>query len=433
MLSRRFAPSCVLAVLGVISSAQADIITGWNQASLDTIKPTSTAPPPAARTLALVHTAMCNAVSGLSASPAMYGGFAAAGAGPSAHAAAAQAARDVLAALYPSRTAIYDARLAQDLASLGAGPEVLAGRDYGSSAATHILNLRAGDGSVAPSTHIFTTGIGRYRATSASPADPVLQQYAAMTRWTMNSASQFRQGPPPAPGSAEYAAAFDQVKTLGRSDAQALGNRTAEQTEIAHFWAANAGSYTPPGQWNQIAQAVAGARSDGLEFNARAFALLNIALSEASIVAWDHKEHYDFWRPITGITVDDDGNPLTVQDTSWTPLLATPPHQSSTSGHSTFSAAAATTLALVYGTDLIGFSFADDTSGVTRSFGGFWQAAQEAGMSRIYGGIHWMFDNSAGLASGAEVGRWVVAQAIPSPGAAAVMLLGVLAVGRRRR
>jgi uncharacterized protein (TIGR03382 family) len=406
MLSRRFAPSCVLAVRGVISSAQADIITGWNQASLDTIKPTSTAPPPAARTLALVHTAMCNAVSGLSASPAMYGGFAAAGAGPSAHAAAAQAARDVLAALYPSRTAIYDARLAQDLASLGAGPEVLAGRDYGSSAATHILNLRAGDGSVAPSTHNFTTGIDRYRATSASPADPVLQQYAA---------------------------AFDQVKTLGRSDAQALGNRTAEQTEIANFWAANAGSYTPPGQWNQIAQAVAGARSDGLEFNARAFALLNIALSEASIVAWDHKEHYDFWRPITGITVDDDGNPLTVQDTSWTPLLATPPHQSSTSGHSTFSAAAATTLALVYGTDLIGFSFADDTSGVTRSFGGFWQAAQEAGMSRIYGGIHWMFDNSAGLASGAEVGRWVVAQAIPSPGAAAVMLLGVLAVGRRRR
>src|SRR5262249_21301961 len=117
----------------------------------------------------------------------------------------------------------------------------------------------------------------------------------------------------------------------------------------------------------------------------------------------------NFWRPVTGIRrADEDGNPDTAADPKWEPLLVTPPFPSYTSGHSTFSAAGATVLASFFGTDDVPFTTtSDDLPGVTRSFASFSAAAHEAGRSRIYGGIHWQFDNADGLASGAALGRLV--------------------------
>jgi membrane-associated phospholipid phosphatase len=119
-------------------------------------------------------------------------------------------------------------------------------------------------------------------------------------------------------------------------------------------------------------------------------------------------------------------------DPTWAPLFTTPNHQSYTSGHSTFSSAAATVLASVFG-DAQTFTVTGD--GRTREYTSLWAAAQDAGMSRIYGGIHWQFDNSAGLAGGAGVGAWVAANGlpVPTPGAVALMGLGGLIATRRRR
>jgi hypothetical protein len=141
--------------------------------------------------------------------------------------------------------------------------------------------------------------------------------------------------------------------------------------------------------------------------NARLFALLNVALADAAIACWDMKFHCNLWRPVTAIReADTDGNDLTERDPGWMALLSTPPFPTCTSGHSTFSGAAAEMLRLFFDRDDLSFSDADDY-GVRRDFAGFWEAAREAGRSRIYGGIHFEFDNQAGLESGRDISRHV--------------------------
>jgi membrane-associated phospholipid phosphatase len=135
-----------------------------------------------------------------------------------------------------------------------------------------------------------------------------------------------------------------------------------------------------------------------------------MALADAGIAAWDAKYAYDTWRPVTAIRAGDGGvNPLVTADPTWTPLWSTPAFPSYISGHSTFSAAAAAVLDATYGTHFAFIDPGDPSRGLPpRSFAGFDQAAQEAGMSRIYGGIHFLSDNLAGLSVGGEVGRYVL-------------------------
>jgi membrane-associated phospholipid phosphatase len=204
-----------------------------------------------------------------------------------------------------------------------------------------------------------------------------------------------------------YAFDFNLTKEVGDLNS---ATRTAEQTTIARFWADGAGTVTPPGHWNVIARELAISRGLSPAENARLFALLNIAEADAAICAWDAKYADNFWRPVTAIrAADTDGNPATDPNPAWTPLLATPPFPECTSGHSTFSGAAATVLARFFGSDAIPFvTTSEDLPGVTRSFSSFWEAAQEAGISRIYGGIHFMTANHLGLSSGARIGSYVM-------------------------
>ena len=236
-------------------------------------------------------------------------------------------------------------------------------------------------------------------------ADALLPQWPFVTPFALAHPSQFRTaGPPPLTGAA-YAADLDEVRRLGRVDS---AERTPEQTLIARFWADGAGTATPPGHWNQIARDVSRQRDTGLYENARTFALLNIALADAGISSWDAKYFHGLWRPIMAIReADRDGNPATAPDPGWSPLLATPPFPSYTSTHSTFSAAGAAVLSSVFGPETAFTTATDDLPGVIRGFGSFASAAAEAGRSRIYGGIHFEFDNRDGLAAGAAVGQYV--------------------------
>src|SRR5204863_651795 len=190
---------------------------------------------------------------------------------------------------------------------------------------------------------------------------------------------------------------YNEVKKLG---AAVRSTRMAEQELIAQFWADGPMTETPSGHWNSIAQEIATARGNTLEENARLFALLNIAMADAAICAWDAKYTYDFWRPVTAIAFAE-------PQLNWMSFIVTPPFPEYVSGHSTFSGAAATVLPLFYGTEDLPFTTGSDfLPGVTRSFSTCLDAAEEAALSRLYGGIHFRSANEDGLQAGISIGEW---------------------------
>ena len=240
----------------------------------------------------------------------------------------------------------------------------------------------------------------------------LMPQWGQLTPWAMTSAAQFLPPAPPPVGSAEYAADFNQVKIRGDSNRYALPRSPQAQDDydLAHFWADVPGhSVTPPGHWDEIAEHMALQEHFNLEENAHLFALVNIGLADAAINCWDAKYIYNYWRPITAIRDPRASqiNPANTSDPNWTPLWNTPNFPSYTSGHSTFSGTASTILASIFGPDTHFTDGSDDMPGYGRSFVSFAQAADEAGESRVVGGIHFQFDNTAGLAAGRALGGYI--------------------------
>jgi hypothetical protein len=220
----------------------------------------------------------------------------------------------------------------------------------------------------------------------------------------MTTSSQFRGTGPAALNTGEYTHSFDQTKSLG---AKVSAARTADQTEIALFWADGPATCTPPGHWHLIAGVVSQQKGYGLLDDARLFALLSLAQADAAISAWDMKRTYFNWRPITAIRkADTDGNPHTVKDPAWEPLIATPAFPDYVSGHSCFSEASAEILKRFTGNDQAAFSVGSDgMPGTSRSFTTFSAAADEAGLSRIYGGIHFQFSNKDAQQAGRKLAQ----------------------------
>jgi membrane-associated phospholipid phosphatase len=417
----------------------ADVIVDWNNVLLTTIRDTSLNPPRASRAMAMMHTAMYDAVNSIADTHQPYHINVTTDPATSREAAAAQAAHRVLSGLFPARQAIYDSALANHLSSVGDGPNKAAGIDLGNTVADGILSLRSNDHSDYVTPYTPGSDMGDWVPTPPAYAPPLLPNWPALTPFAMTSGDQFRNpNGPPELTSAEFTAAFNEVKSMGSATS---AMRTADQTDIAYFWADNAGTSTPPGHWNRIAQEVAQTQGNTLEENARMFALLGISLADAAIVAWDNKFAYNDWRPVTAIRSGDlDGNPDTEADANWSSLIVTPPFPSYTSGHSTFSGAAAALLAGFYGTDDI--SFTDSAEGFSvadRSFSSFSQASTEAMNSRLYGGIHWRYDNEDGLAGGTALGNYVYAtmlRPVPEPGTAGLLAVAVFATSamiRKRR
>jgi membrane-associated phospholipid phosphatase len=384
---------------------ESDVVLDWNATLLKAVQVDKTAPPLAAHNMAMVHAAVYDAVNDITRTHSIYHADVPAPEGASPEAAAAEAAYSILVNLYPQQKATFDTALETSLAAIPDGKAEDDGIAVGQQVADKILAWRSHDGGNTPVEYVPGKQPGEWQPTAPAYQSALLPQWKSVTCFAMTSGSQFRPDGSLALDSAEYAADLNQVKELGRSDST---TRTPEQTEIANFWADGAGTYTPPGHWNQIAEEVSLQQGNSLEENARLFALLNIALADAGIVAWDAKYADNFWRPITAIQqADKDNNPLTSADPTWTPLLTTPPFPEYVSGHSTFSGAAATILTDFFGEQV---SFTTTSIGlpeVERSFGSFSAAAQEAGISRIYGGIHFNSANQDGLAAGQALGDYV--------------------------
>ena len=382
----------------------ADVVLEWNQMALQAIGQARVSPVVASRALAITQAAVFDAVNDIDRSFEPYFADVHASHGASLEAAAAQAAHDALAALFPSQSSTFDAALAADLVGIPPG-QARQGTDVGREVARQILEWRSTDGSDRVVTYTPGTDPGDWRPTPPANLPALAPQWPYVTPFAMTSGSQFRPAAPPALDSAEYAAAFNEVKTLGSADST---TRTEEQTQIARFWNDGLGTAFAPGYWNRIAQDVATGQGLSLVSEAHLFALLNIATADALISCWDAKYAYSFWRPVTAIrAADTDGNPDTEPDTSWSPLLVTPNFPSYTSAHSTVSGAAAEVLTALFG-DQYQFTVSAVSVPYTRSFDSFEAAAAEAGRSRIYGGIHYTFDNLNGLAVGGEVADYVM-------------------------
>ena len=385
--------------------AYPDVVTDWNTAALKAIRIDRTPPPSASRALAVLHASIYDAVNGISRMRDPYFVQSRVPASASIEAAASAAAHEVLANLFPARAASFDSLHTAILAGIRNGPQKATGIAWGLSVADQILTWRANDNADAIVVPPSGPGPGYWAPTPPAFAPYLLPQWGFVAPFGMASSPQFRPSGPPALDSAKWVANYNEVKALGA----AVGSiRTAEQSLIALFWADGAGTETPPGHWNQIAQGVGAVQGNTVEENARLFALLNIAMADAAICAWDAKYIYDFWRPVTAIRAGDtDGNPATDPDPTWSSFIATPPFPDYVSGHSTFSAAAATVLAMFYGTDNISFTTGSDfLPGVFRSFPSFSAAASEAAISRVYGGIHFRFASEDGLTSGVDIGAW---------------------------
>ncbi len=423
-----------LASLTLVTLAYADDESiYWNQVSLQAIKTAGGAgapPPKSSRNLAIQSVAAYDAVNAITKTHQAYHYNGGASAGASKEAAVIEASYQTLKALYPTQD--FTTQRNTRLAMIADGAAKTDGINLGLNVANDILAARANDHSGDNMDYVGSTDPGKWRPTSA--AHGLLPLWGNVTPFGLTGGAQFREAAMPTLSSTEYANAVNEVKLLGANNS---ATRTADQTNIALFWADGGGTVTPPGHWNRIAQTVGTLRGQTLAENARMFALLNMATADAAISCWDMKYTYSLWRPVTAIQLaDTDGNALTDKDATWQPLIATPPFPSYSSGHSTFSAAAGEILKSIVGTDLFSFTTSSDAAIPDRSFTSFSQAVSEAGMSRIYGGIHYNFDNVVGQACGRKVGSYIYdnyLRAVPEPGSFAVLGLGALALMRRRR
>ena len=322
-------------------------------------------------------------------------------------AAANAAARTALDELYPAEQSTIDAQYVAELAKVGDGPAKDQGIGIGDQVAADLLAIRANDGSsITPAPFVPGTAPGDFRPTPPNFPIPVFTTWGQVTPFVLDSGSQFRPVPPPALTSDAYADAINEVQSLGSATST---TRTPEQTEIGKFW-------NPPIQnfWNQIADEVATAHHTDLPTTARLFAALNLSFADSAIAFYDAKYTYQLWRPVTAIRLaDNDGNPNTVADPNWLPLAGNTPADPSYPGaHSTISAAGADVLASFFGDNQSFAVTSPALPGVTRSFDSFSAAATEAGLSRIYAGVHTRLDHVAGLTLGDDVANFVLDNAL---------------------
>jgi hypothetical protein len=390
--------------VGTAAAAAADPVVQWNRFLLDLQATPGVQPPTVHQTyeLAILHAAIYDGVVSIDRSATPYLTTVHGPRNASIAAAADAAAHDTLAKLYPGQRASIDQEYAATLASVPGGHRASAGIRVGQLVAAQLLAARTDDGSGgAPMPFQPGTNPGDYQLTPPAFAQPVFTHWALVRPFALRRADQFRPPPPPALTTPKYAAAINEVTTLGAAQGS---TRTPDQTQIGQFW-------NPPiwAAWNRIAQTAAMGHHGSLSENARAFAALNLTFADAVIAFYDAKYTYRFWRPVTAIRdAASDANPDTVGDPTWTPLSATAPDPSYPGAHGAISAASADVLSSLYGNDFAFTATSPALPGVERSFVSFSEAAEEASVSRIYNGNHTRLDQVGGENLGHNVAGFVL-------------------------
>lgn len=383
--------------------ARADIVLDWNILALRTAAAAPFNPPLESRNLAMVHAAMFDAVNSIVCEFHPYAVKLRPRDGASPEAAAAAAAHLVLVQLYPDQRLVLDAAYASSLSLIADGPSKTNGITVGETVASSILALRASDGALEAIAAPYTPGTdaGLWIPTPPLFLRPLDPGWGAVRPFLMEDGAQFRPGPPPELSSRQYTRDFDEIKGVGSA---ASTTRTPEQTDLARFWIA-----TGAQNWNPAARLASAAQGLTLVQNARAFALLNMAGADAFIASWDAKFTFHQWRPVTAIrAARTDGNPDTLEDPSWTPLLATPPFPDYIAGHTAYAGAVEKVLEHVFGKEpgVVMALTSPTAPGVVETYTTFGAMAAGVVDARVWGGIHWRTSSERGREVGARIGRY---------------------------
>jgi hypothetical protein len=390
----------------------ADAVTDWNAIMQATVSAPPTNPFFQARWGAIVQLAVFEAVNAVTGDYEPYLGTITAPAWASPDAAAIAAAHRTLVTLRPGSAPALDAARAQSLAAIPDGPAKEAGIAAGEDAAAAMLVLRADDGSAEAATVPYTPGTnpGDWQPTPPLFAPALLPGWGRVTPFGLKEGSQFRLPPPPALHTGKYANAYNEVKLLGRIDSPF---RPQDRTDVALFYAAT----TPVQAWNSAARQVSAERGRTLSENSQTFALLAMAMADGSIAVFDTKYSYNRWRPVTAIWNGDlDGNKKTTPDPTWLPLIATPPFPSFASAHATVSGGARAVLERAFGKDSHAITLTNPgLPGIVLNYTAWGQITDDIDDARIYGGIHFRFDQEAGARQGREVGRYILRHYLRSP------------------
>jgi hypothetical protein len=381
----------------------ADAVLDWNTHGLTVVLAARQLPPDGARSMAIMHVAMFNAVNAIERRYQSYGSELRSTPGASAATAAAAAAHSVLLRLFPEQIEAIEKAWGESLEQLSGDRNLEAGIALGEQAAGHCIEMRLGDGVGSINRYRPVTAPGTYVPTIL----PVSYEWREVKPWILDRPSQLRPEPPPALTSPLWARDYNEVKGLGGRDSKL---RTPEQTESAKFWTA-VGVVT----WNPILRELAASKPRSLLDNARLFALVNMAAVDAFIAVFDAKYAFNFWRPITAIRNGDiDGNDATAPDPDWLPFVDTPLHPEYPCAHCISAGAVAAVLEDEFGAGRIDpIAVTSVTApGVTHRWQHIADYVTEVNNARIWGGIHYRTSTEVGERMGRAIGALAVASAL---------------------
>lgn len=372
-----------MTLLAASSPARADVVTDWNDKACTVVGKLGPGAP-GHRAMAVVQTAVLEAVKAAESSRA------------SPEAAVAAANRATLQALVPAEKAAVDAAYQAALAALPAGAAREAGIAAGEKAAARLLERAAADGAAAPERYQWVAAPGRYVPTAV----PAGVQWPTRTPWVMDSAAQFRPGPPPELGSDTWARDLAEVRQLG---AKVSPQRSAAQTDIARFW-----EETRPLVYFPLLRSVADLPGRSVLRNARLYAVAAQANDDALIAVFDAKYHYQFWRPVAAARTTHRAGPAMVEaEPGWTPLVPTPLHPEYPCAHCVLAGAIAAVIE-----DEVGHrpapplrTTSPTLQGAVREWRRPAAMVDEVRSARIFGGVHYRSSTEVGARMGAAVGH----------------------------
>jgi hypothetical protein len=388
--------------------ARADVVLDWNVIAVNSAVANGQNPFAQARSAAIVQLAVFESVNAITGEYHPYLGTIAAPPGACPEAAAIQAAYRVLSTYFPASASTLDAERANSLASTPDGQAKTDGIATGEAAALAMIALRANDGSSPPQFKIPGPPVpGEWQATPSCPivngiAVGIAFQWQNVTPFGIPSASEFLLDPPPALMSREYARAYNEVMTVGSIDST---ERPQDRANVALFYAAS----SPTQVFNQVLQQVAQEHWHSLSENARALAVVNMAMNDSLVASFLNKYYYNFWRPETAIHAGDtDGNPKTQADPSFVPFVTTPCFPSYPSNHGSAANGAAEILRHIYGEGGHFIRLSNPAvPDIVLQYTTFKQITDDISDARVYGGIHFRTDQVAGERLGKAMGKAV--------------------------
>lgn len=391
------------------AAARDATVLHWNEIAVQAVG--ATPPFPSTRAMATVQVAVFEAINAITHRYEPYLGTISAPSDASEEAAAVAAAHDTLVWLFPAQQAFLDGKEAESLAALATSADPAAideGTAVGKAAAAAMIAERANDGAQPP---MFYTPASvapyAWQATPACANAPangrgLFFQWQFVKPFGVESSAQFRVPAPPALVSGRYAKDLNELAAVGDRSSTL---RPSDRADVAIFYAAQ-----PPHRgWNLVARQLAAEHGgDEITTTARTLAILNMSLSDAHITVFESKYHYTTWRPETAIArADEDGNPRTAPSTAYQPFVTAPCFPSYPSAHGAGGGAARAVLERAYGRKQHDITLVEEAApGIVLAYSDLRTITDDVSDARVYGGIHFRYDQDAGEAMGVEVGHY---------------------------